>query len=90
MNRYLSRRGDFYGDDNCKALWCDMIARAAADFAETVIQAAFQPSAEIAMASLQARLAKFGPVSKHTWRLTAEVIAWARALVLPMSFWPKH
>lgn len=61
MIRYLARRGDLYGDDDADALWCDMIAGAVADFAETAIQAAFQPSTEIAMASMQARFAKFGP-----------------------------
>lgn len=60
MIRYLARRGDLYGDDDGDALWCDMIAGAAADFAETAIQAAFQPSTGIAMASMQARFAKFG------------------------------
>ena len=61
MIRYLARRGDFYGDDDNDALWCDMIAGAVADFAETAIQAAFQPSAETAKANMQARFAKFGP-----------------------------
>jgi len=61
MVRYLARRGDLYGDDDTGALWCDMIAGAVADFAETAIQAAFQPSTEIAMAGMQARFAKFGP-----------------------------
>ncbi len=61
MVRYLARQGDLYGDDDAEALWCDMIAGAAADFAETAIQAAFQPSAEIAIRSMQARFAKFGP-----------------------------
>ena len=61
MVRYLARRGDLYGDDDTDALWCDMIAGAATDFAETAIQAAFQPTTEIATASIQARFAKFGP-----------------------------
>lgn len=61
MIRYLARRGDFYGDDDTDALWCDMIAGAVADFVETAIQAAFQPSIEIAKASMRARFAKFGP-----------------------------
>lgn len=38
-----------------------MIVGAVADFAETAIQAAFQPSTEIAVATMQARFAKFGP-----------------------------
>ncbi len=61
MIRYLARRGDLYGDDDTEALWCDMIAGAVADFAETAIQAAFLPSIEIAVASMQARFVKFGP-----------------------------
>lgn len=61
MIRYLARRGDLYGDNDTDALWCDMIAGVAADFAETAIQAAFQPKPEIAIASQQARFAKFGP-----------------------------
>ncbi len=60
MIRYLARRGDLYGDDDGEALWCDMIAGAAADFAETGIQAAFQPSVDIAMAGMRARFSKFG------------------------------
>ena len=61
MIRYLARRGDFYGDNDADALWCDMIAGAVADFAETALQAAFQPTKEIATSVLQARFAKFGP-----------------------------
>lgn len=61
MIRYLARRGDLYGDDDSEALWCDMIAGAVADFAETAIQAAFQPSIETAMDGMRARFAKFGP-----------------------------
>ncbi len=61
MIRHLARCGNLYGDDDTDALWCDMVAGAAADFAETAIQAAFQPSPEIAMAGMQARFAKFGP-----------------------------
>ena len=61
MIRYLARRGDLYGHDDTEALWCDMIAGAVADFAETAIQAAFQPSTEIATTSMRTRFAKFGP-----------------------------
>jgi len=61
MIRYLARQGDFYGRDDTEALWCDMIAGAVADFAETAIQAAFQTSTEIATTSMQTRFAKFGP-----------------------------
>ena len=61
MIRYLARRGGFYGDSDEDRLWCDMIAGAAADFAETAMQAAFQPTAEIAAANLRRAFAKFGP-----------------------------
>ncbi len=61
MIRYLARRGDFYGENDTDALWCDMVVGAVADFAETAIQAAFQPTTETAMAGMQARFAKFGP-----------------------------
>jgi len=61
MIRYLARRGGYYGDTDADALWCDMIAGAVADFAETAIQAAFQPSKEIALATLHGRFEKFGP-----------------------------
>lgn len=61
MIRHLARLGDLYGDDDSEALWCDMITGAVADFAETAIQAAFQSSTEIAIASMEARFAKFGP-----------------------------
>ena len=37
MIRYLARRGDYYGETNADALWCDMIAGAVADFAETAL-----------------------------------------------------
>lgn len=61
MIRYLARRGGLYGDTDADALWCDMIAGAVADFAETAMQAAFQPTKEIAVAALLARFGKFGP-----------------------------
>ncbi len=61
MIRYLARRGGLYGADETDAMWCDIIAGVAADFAETAIQAAFKPSPEIAIADLEARFAKFGP-----------------------------
>lgn len=61
MIRYLARRGGLYGDTDADALWCDMIAGAVADFAETAMQAAFQPTKEIAVATLLARFGKFGP-----------------------------
>ena len=61
MIRYLARRGGLYGGTDADALWCDMIAGAVADFAETAMQAAFQPTKEIAVATLLARFGKFGP-----------------------------
>ena len=61
MIRYLARRGRYYGETDVDALWCDMIAGAVADFAETALQAAFQPSTDGAMESLRGRFGKFGP-----------------------------
>lgn len=61
MIRYLARRGRYYGETDADALWCDMIAGAVADFAETSLQAAFQPTAEAAVESLSGRFEKFGP-----------------------------
>jgi glutathione S-transferase len=66
MIRYLARKGGLYGADDIDALWtdamwCDMIAGVVADFAETALQAAFKPTAEVAVADLTARFAKFGP-----------------------------
>jgi len=61
MIRYLARRGGFYGETNVDALWCDMIAGAVADFAETALQAAFQPTEAAAVKSLRSRFEKFGP-----------------------------
>ena len=61
MIRYLARRGGFYGESDADALWCDMIAGAVADFAETALMAAFQPKAEAAIAALKDRFEKFGP-----------------------------
>ncbi len=60
MIRYLARRGGFYGANDTDAMWCDLIAGVAADFAETAIQVPFKPSLEIAIADLEARFAKFG------------------------------
>lgn len=61
MIRYLARLGGFYGESDSDAVWCDMIAGAAADFAETAMQAAFQPTEDIAIAALRLRFEKFGP-----------------------------
>lgn len=59
--RYLARRHNLYGDNHDDAMWCDMVAGTVADFAEPAMQAAFQPSHEVAWAAMQARLDKFGP-----------------------------
>ena len=61
MIRYLARRGEYYGSTDQDAVWCDMIAGAVADFAEPSLQAAFQPTKEIAVKALQERFNKFGP-----------------------------
>jgi glutathione S-transferase len=61
MIRYLARRGALYGANDTDAMWCDLIVGVAADFAETAIQAAFKPTAEIVVADLEARFSKFGP-----------------------------
>ena len=62
MIRYLARRAGLYGANDTEAMWCDMVAGVTADFAETAIQAAFKPGADVAVADLEARFAKFGPV----------------------------
>ena len=61
MIRYLARSGEYYGSTEQDAIWCDMIAGAVADFAETSLQAAFQPTKEVAVKALQERFNKFGP-----------------------------
>ena len=61
MIRYLARRGGFYGDTDTDALWCDLIAGAVSDFAETGLKAMFQPTDEIAISEQQATFAKFVP-----------------------------
>ena len=61
MIRYLARRGGFYGDTDTDALWCDLIAGAVSDFAETGLKAMFQPTDEIAIREQQATFAKFAP-----------------------------
>ena len=61
MIRYLARSGEYYGTTEQDAVWCDMIAGAVADFAETSLQAAFQPTKEVAVKALQERFNKFGP-----------------------------
>jgi len=61
MIRYLARLGGFYGENDTEAVWCDMIAGASADFVETAMQAAFQPTEKVAKSNMHARFAKFGP-----------------------------
>lgn len=61
MTRYLARRSGLYGSNDADAMQCDLIAGVVADFAETAMQAAFQPSAELAIANLKTSFAKFGP-----------------------------
>ncbi len=61
MIRYLARRAGLYGANDTEAMWCDMVAGVTADFAETAIQAAFKPSADAAIADLEARFQKFAP-----------------------------
>ena len=61
MIRYLARRGGLYGVSETDAMWCDLIAGVVADFAEAAMQAAFKPTADVAIADLEARFAKFGP-----------------------------
>ena len=61
MIRYLARSGGYYGSTEQDAVWCDMVAGAVSDFAETSLQAAFQPTKKIAVKALQGRFNKFGP-----------------------------
>lgn len=61
MTRYLARRAGLYGANDVDAMWCDLVSGVVADFAEAAIQAAFKPTAEVAIADLESRFAKFGP-----------------------------
>ena len=61
MIRYLARRDGFYGDTDTDALWCDLIAGAISDFAETGLKAMFQPTDEIAISEQQATFNKLAP-----------------------------
>lgn len=61
MTRYLARRAGLYGKDDTDAVRCDLIVGVSADLAEAALQAAFKPSAVVAVADLKARFAKFGP-----------------------------
>ncbi len=61
MTRFLARRSDLYGDNDTDAMWCDLVAGVASDFAEVSLQAAFKPSAAVAVGDLERCFAKFGP-----------------------------
>ena len=61
MVRYLARKGGLYGRNEIDATWCDMTAGAVSDFAEVAIQAAFKPSASVAVADMETCFNKFGP-----------------------------
>jgi glutathione S-transferase len=61
MVKYLARLGGYYGSNDKEALYCDMFAGAITDFAEASMQAAFQPTKEIAVKMLQERFNKFAP-----------------------------
>jgi len=60
MIRYLARLGGLYGDSDADAVWCDMIVGTTADFAETAMQAPFQPTEDLAKSAMRSRFAKFG------------------------------
>lgn len=79
MVRYLARIGNFYGDNDGDAMWCDMFAGAAADFAETALQAAFQSTAQAAVSMLTDRFGKFAPkFEAHLSKNAAGVCAGSR------------
>jgi glutathione S-transferase len=61
MTRYLARKGEFYGDGPDDWVMCDMVAGAAADFAEAALQYAFQPTAEAGRALAGRSFDKFAP-----------------------------
>ena len=61
MVKYLARLGGYYGSNDKEALYCDMFAGAISDFAETAMQAPFQPSNNIALETLKNRFQKFSP-----------------------------
>lgn len=61
MTRYLARKGNFYGDTPEDALKCDMVAGAAADFAEAALQYPFQPTREAGVALARRSFDKFAP-----------------------------
>ena len=59
--RYLARKGNFYGDTPDDALMCDMVAGAAADFAEAALQYAFQPTHRAGVELANRSFRKFTP-----------------------------
>ena len=59
--RYLARKGGFYGDGPDDEVMCDMVAGAAADFAEAALQYAFQPTHEAGRALAAKSFDKFAP-----------------------------
>ena len=61
MVKYLARLGGYYGSNDKEALYCDMFAGAISDFAETAMQAPFQPSNNLALETLKNRFQKFSP-----------------------------
>ena len=61
MVKYLARLGGYYGSNHKEALYCDMFAGAISDFAETAMQAPFQPSNNLALETLKNRFQKFSP-----------------------------
>jgi glutathione S-transferase len=61
MVKYLARLGGYYGSNDKEALYCDMFAGAISDFAETAMQAPFQPSNNLALETLKIRFQKFSP-----------------------------
>ena len=61
MVKYLARLGGYYGSNDKEALYCDMFAGAISDFAETAMQAPFQPSNNLALETLRNRFQKFSP-----------------------------
>lgn len=62
MTRYLARKGDFYGDGPDDRVICDMVAGAAADFAEAALQYPFQPTHEAGRALAARSFDKFAPL----------------------------
>ena len=61
MVKYLARLGGYCGSNDKEALYCDMFAGAISDFAETAMQAPFQPSNNLALETLKNRFQKFSP-----------------------------